>query len=160
MIVVEGIGARNGKFGWIWLALFMVVGFAIEIVLVTNKEYAANIAGAEGTIGFTREMVRAGHAHGNLFALINIVFGLYIGRAALSDRLKNLASWLAIGAATIQPLGLIGIGFGFTPGGPLAAIGALAMIAAVVILAVGNVRRSSVEPPAGKVAADGLKATV
>lgn len=64
------IGTRNGKFGWLWLGLFLIFGFIIEIVLIMNKEYAANYAGVEKTLGFTRELLRSAHAHGNLLAIV------------------------------------------------------------------------------------------
>ena len=132
------VGSRNGKFGWLWLGLFLIVGVGIEVTLVMNKDYAANMSGAEGTIGFTRELVRGAHTHGNLLAVINILFGLFIGKASLSDGLKNVSSWLAIIAAVLMPIGMFGLGFGFTPAGGLTLLGAISMIIAVLMLGFGN----------------------
>ncbi|HEB12146.1 MAG TPA: hypothetical protein ENI11_00530 [Actinobacteria bacterium] len=132
------IGSRNSKFGWLWLGLFLIVGVVIEVTLVINKDYAANFSGVEGSVGFTRELVRGAHAHGNLLAIINILFGLFIGKAELSDGLKNKGSWLAIISAVLMPIGMFGLGFGFTPAGALTMLGAISMIVAVFIVGFGT----------------------
>jgi len=131
------VGLRNRKFGWLWLGLFLIVGLIIEVMLVINEEYSANYAGIEGTIGFTRELLRSAHAHGNLLAIINILLALYIDKTAVSDALKNLASWLAIFSAVVMPIGMFGLAFGFTPAGAANVFGALAMITAVLIMGFG-----------------------
>lgn len=136
------IGTRNGKFGWLWLGLFVILGFVIEIVLVTNKKYAANYSGLEGTIGYTRELLRTAHAHGNLLSVLNIIYGLFIDKTTLADGLKNTGSWLAIAGAVIMPLSLIALGFGISAVGPLSSLGGLAIIIAVWILAIGYLRVS------------------
>lgn len=137
------IGSRNSRFGWLWLGLFLTVGLIIEVTLAINKEYAASYAGVEGTIGFTRELLRSAHAHGNLLAIINILFALYIDKITLSDGLKNLGSWLAIFSAVVMPIGMFGLAFGFIPAAALNFLGALAMITAVFILGFGNLGAGS-----------------
>lgn len=141
-----GLETRNSRFGWIWLGTFMVVGFIIEINLATNKEFAASAIGPEGTIGYTRELVRGAHAHGNLTAILNLVYGIYLSQVALSERVKNIGSWLAIIGAILMPLGLLGLAFGQVAGGPLTSLGGLAAIGAVLIMVVGHLRYSK---PAG-----------
>lgn len=132
------VGVRNKKFGWLWLALFMVMGFIIEVKLGTDKEFMANSIGPEGSLGFTRELLRSAHAHGNLLAVVNILFAMNIDMTGLSDGLKNIGSWLAIIGAVILPLCLIGLAFGVQAAGPVASLGALALIAAIAIIAFGN----------------------
>lgn len=129
------IGIRNGKFGWLWLALFVILG----LILATNKE--ANVDSPKGTIDYTEELIRSVHAHGSLLSILNIVYGLYIDKAQLSDGLKNIGSWLAIAGAVILPLSLIGLAFGL-PTGAISAIGGLSIIIAVLILGFGYVKAS------------------
>jgi len=134
-------GRKNYIFGWFWLGIFMVVGFAMEIALATNKEYAANFSGEQGTIGYTRELIRAAHAHGNLLSILNILYALFIDKTTLSDKLKGLGSWLAIIGAVLLPFGLLGLSQGMEVAGALSALGGLTLIVAVFLIAFGNMGR-------------------
>ena len=50
---------------------------------------------------------RLAHVHGNLFSLLNIVFGFLLMKLQLKDNLARWASWLAL-AGLLMPLGILG----------------------------------------------------
>lgn len=123
-------GRRNLIFGWLWLLLFMFFGAFIKMKL-GDDEYRE---------GYTRDMWRAAHAHGNLFSLINILYGLLLGRASLSPGLKNAGSWLVIAGAVLLP-GTLFLSPLAPAVEPLGVLGALCMFAAIGLMAVGFLRK-------------------
>ena len=50
---------------------------------------------------------RLAHVHGNLFSLLNIVFGFLLMKLPLKESLAKWASWLAL-AGLLMPLGILG----------------------------------------------------
>lgn len=97
------MGNRNIYVGFFFLAGFMVFGF----VLIYLRDFAPGreawaAAYAEGA----HFEARLAHAHGNLFALINIAVGLVLnGRGAM--KFSSQISWLALGGM-LMPLGILG----------------------------------------------------
>jgi hypothetical protein len=86
----------NGRFN-IYLGLMALVaatfaGFALGQSL--EPYYSHGYA----QIPLWRYLTKAGHTHGMSFGLINIVFGLLIGRAECSDKLKRIGAALTAGA--------------------------------------------------------------
>lgn len=132
------IGNRNRRFGWVWLAVGMILGATIEIRLFTDPSYAESFAGTSG-IAQVRELWRAAHAHVNVLALMNLLYAMYIDKAVLSDGLKNLGSWLALLGAISLPAGLFLASFVLSLG-ILAPLGGLLLIAGIIIMAVGHLR--------------------
>lgn len=133
-------GNLNRRFGWLWLLLFMSIGLIIEIRLIIDPVYAANYSGTAG-IGQMRSLFRAAHGHGNLLAVVNILYGLYIDTANLPNGLKRAGSVAAVVGAILQPIGLFGAAF-LEPVGALALIGGLLIILAVAIISWGHLTQS------------------
>lgn len=123
-------GRTNIAAGFLFLALFMLYGFFLGILrdFAPGKEQWI----ADYAVG-VHFQARLAHAHGNLFALINIAVGLvllHLPRAASSTR---WVSGLAL-AGMLMPLGiLVEIQFGGPP--VLVFAGGLAMILAMTWLA-------------------------
>ncbi len=135
-------GLRNIQFGLIWLAVLMIAGVINAIILDSNAEYEAVSSGPKGTPGGRREFIRSAHVHGALFSLINIVYGLLINQAVLSESVKNWGSWLMIVGVVLLPLGLAGKGF--MPKSPIVmamvSISSLLLVAAIGIIGFGYLR--------------------
>jgi hypothetical protein len=88
-----------------------------------------------GQIPLWRYLTKAGHTHGMPFGLINIVFGLLIGRAECSARLKRFGAVLT--ALTLcLPIGvaLRGLTAGATYAEGIAMIGGLSFLAACAVM--------------------------
>jgi hypothetical protein len=125
------IGDLNKRFGWIWLSIFVIVGFYIELQM-GSMEYLGN---------WRRELYRAMHAHGNLLAVVNLIYAVYLADANLSDSLKNWGSRLMVVGAVLIPIGIFGMTLAASPetiAPPILTwLGALATIVAVLIMAKG-----------------------
>lgn len=123
----------NGRFnivlGLIALIAATFIGFALGQSL--EPYYKAGY----GQITFWRYLTKAGHTHGMLFGVINILFGLLIERSGGSDRLKRAASILAA-LGLLLPLGvsLRGITEGAKFAEAVAMTGAFSFIAACIIM--------------------------
>jgi hypothetical protein len=88
-----------------------------------------------GQIPLWRYLTKAGHTHGMPFGLINIVFGLLIGHAECSARLKRVAAVLTA-LALCLPIGvaLRGLTAGATYAEGIAMVGGLSFLAACVVM--------------------------
>ena len=83
-------------------------------------------------------MLFRSHVHGNLFSLLNIVFGFLLMKLSLKDNLAKWASWLAL-AGLLMPLGILGevyLGLPFY----FVLIGGLSMFLSTVLLGVAVVQ--------------------
>ena len=98
------IGKWNIGVGLWVMASFMIYGF----VLIYLRDFAP---GKEAWIESYNTGVhfeaRLAHVHGNLFSLLNIVFGFLLMKLQLKDNLARWASWLAL-AGLLMPLGILG----------------------------------------------------
>jgi hypothetical protein len=125
------IGDLNKRFGWIWLSIFVIVGFYIELQM-GSMEYLGN---------WRRELYRGMHAHGNLLAVVNLIYAVYLADANLSDSLKNWGSRLMVVGAVLIPIGIFGMTLAASPetiAPPILTwIGALATIVSVLVMAKG-----------------------
>jgi hypothetical protein len=125
------IGDLNKRFGWIWLSIFVIVGFYIELQM-GSMEYLGN---------WRRELYRGMHAHGNLLSVVNLIYAVYLADANLSDSLKNWGSRLMVIGAVLIPVGIYAMTLATSPetiGPPvLTWLGAIATIIAVLIMAKG-----------------------
>lgn len=92
--IVAGIGFLFG---------FMLYGF----VLVYLRDFAPGKEEwiASYTTGEHFE-ARLAHVHGNLFAILNIVYGLLLLRLSLDSASANWISWLAL-VGMLMPLGIL-----------------------------------------------------
>jgi hypothetical protein len=126
------VGDLNRRFGWFWLTVFMTVGFYIELRM-GDTTYLGN---------WRRELYRGMHAHGNLLAVVNLIYAKYILDANISDSLKNWGSRLMVAGAFLIPIGIFGMTLAENPQAIappiLTWLGALVTVVAVAIMAYGN----------------------
>jgi hypothetical protein len=123
----------TGKFniilGLVAMILAAMTGFGLALTL--DPYFQSGYA----QITFWRYLTRVGHTHGMPFGMINILFGLLIGRAVCSIRLKRLGAVLTALALSL-PLGgaLRGLTEGAMWAEGLAMLGGASLLAACVIM--------------------------
>ncbi|MBI3435124.1 MAG: hypothetical protein HY056_08615 [Proteobacteria bacterium] len=122
-------GRFNIILGLVTMFLAGITGFALGLTL--ERYFQSGYA----QITFWRQLTRVGHTHGMPFGMINILFGLLIGRASCSMRLKHSGAVFTASALCL-PLGTALRGL--TEGAPwatgLAAVGGASLLAACVIM--------------------------
>ncbi len=146
------IGDLNKKFGWVWLLIGPLMGLYITSQFRLDPAYAAireqvMIANQNLTLymgeGLLRTPNRLLHVHSALLAFLNILYGMSIDSVALSDKTKRLGSVLAIAGAILVTMGFYAIrvvalgAVGF----PLRVVGGIIVVAAIVILAAGELKK-------------------
>jgi hypothetical protein len=101
--IVMHTGKSNIVTGFLFLTLFMLYGF----VLIFLRDFAPGKEQwiADYGVGVHFES-RLAHAHGNLFALLNIAVGLVLLRLPLPAASGRWISWLAL-AGMLMPLGIL-----------------------------------------------------
>ena len=116
-------GKVNIAVGLLFMAGFMIYGFALIYLRDFAPDKAAWIAGANDGIHFEAKLA---HVHGNLFALLNILFGFLLMYLAVPDKKAKIISW-ALLAGMLMPLGIMSE---FLIGVPpyLVVVGAISMI--------------------------------
>ena len=117
------------------MAFFMAYGF----LLIYLRDFAPGkeqwIAEYANGAHFKSRMA---HVHGNLFSLLNIVFGLVLLKLKIPEGLAKWASWLALGGL-LMPLGILSeVYLGMAP--ILVMVGGVSIISATVLLAAGAVK--------------------
>lgn len=131
----SSIGKWNIGIGLGVMVLFMLYGF----FLIYMRDFApgreAWIAGSNVSPHFE---ARLAHAHGNLFALLNIVFGALLLWLPVRQRRVRLISLLAL-AGLLMPIGILTeIYLGLPP--VFVLIGAVSITLATALFAVELVR--------------------
>lgn len=124
-------GRINIAAGLLFLALFMLYGF----VLIFLRDFAPGKEQwiADYAVGKHFES-RLAHVHGNLFALINIAFGLVLLRLPLAAGTTRWTSGLAL-AGMLMPIGILTeVLFGVPP--LFVIVGGISMVAAMAWLGV------------------------
>ena len=123
----------NGRFN-ILLGLSAMIAAAIA-GFALGQSLEPYYENGYGQIPLWRYLTKAGHTHGMPFGLINIVFGLLIGRAECSDRLKRICAVLTA-LALCLPIGvaLRGLTAGATYAVGIAMIGGLSFVAACAVM--------------------------
>ena len=119
----------NGRFNIILgLLVLIAAAFAGFALGQTLEPYYAS---GYGQIPLWRYLTKAGHTHGMLFGLINIVFGLLISLAGCSEKIKRTGAILAA-LALCLPIGvaLRGITEGAKFAEGIAMIGGFSFLAA------------------------------
>ena len=126
-----GEGKRNVVAGLIVLVGFMAFGF----LLIYLRDFAPDKAEWVASYGVGKHFEsRLAHAHGNLFALLNIVYGVLLTRLELPERRARAISWLAV-AGLLMPIGILAeVTFGAPP--VFVLLGGVAMLAATLWLGV------------------------
>ncbi len=116
---------------WV-MAFFMAYGF----LLIYLRDFAPGKE--EWIASYHRDahfQSRLAHVHGNLFALLNIVFGLLLLNLKLPEASAKWASRLALGGL-LMPIGILSeVYLGLAPF--LVMIGAISILAATLTLAIG-----------------------
>ena len=131
----SSIGRWNIGIGLGLMLLFMLYGF----YLIYMRDFAPNreawIAGANVSPHFE---ARLAHAHGNLFSLLNVVFGALLLWLPVRRRRARWISILAI-AGLLMPIGILSeIYLGLPP--VLVLLGAISITAATALFALELVR--------------------
>ena len=129
------IGKWNIGVGLWVMASFMIYGF----VLIYLRDFApGKEAWIESYSTGAHFEARLAHVHGNLFSLLNIVFGFLLMKLQLKDNLARWASWLAL-AGLLMPLGILGevyLGLPYY----FVLVGGLSIFTATVLLGVAVVQ--------------------
>ncbi|MCC6236307.1 MAG: hypothetical protein IT299_01885 [Dehalococcoidia bacterium] len=97
-------GRWNVGLGFLSIAGFVVLGFVLVYLrdLAPGKdEWIATYSTGD------HFETRLAHAHGNLFALINIAMGLALPRLAMGDGAKRALAGLTL-AGMLMPVGILG----------------------------------------------------
>jgi hypothetical protein len=123
----------NGRFN-IYLGLLAMVAATIA-GFALGQSLEPYYTSGYGQIPLWRYLTKAGHTHGMSFGLINIVFGLLIGRAECSALIKRIGGVLAA-LAMCLPIGVAsrGLTAGAKYAEGIAMIGGLSFLAACVFM--------------------------
>ena len=123
-------GKWNIGIGFSVMAAFMVYGF----ILVYLRDFAPGKEEWIASYATGKHFeARLAHVHGNLFSLLNIVFGFIMAKLTLKQSLVKWASWLALGGL-LMPLGILGEVYLSLPF-YFVLIGGLSMFMSTVLLA-------------------------
>ena len=139
----QSAAERHLRFGWWALFGFLLLGIVLEGLHALKLEFY--LAADNET---RRLLWTLAHAHGTLFAMINLVFGLATRDAIDWDPQRlSLASRCLIGATLLLPGGFFLGGVTIHDGDPglgtlLAPPGALLLLVAVFLAANAPLRRS------------------
>lgn len=127
-------GDLNKKFGWIWLLIGPLMG-----LYITGQFNSLGAAYTEAL----RTPNRLLHAHGALLAILNIVYGMSIDSALLSDKTKRLGSVLAVAGAVLVTLGFLFIQITSLRElvFPFRVLGGIGLVIAIAILAAGQLKK-------------------
>ncbi len=125
-------GKLNIQTGLWVMAGFMVYGF----ILIYLRDFAPGketwIASSTNGPHFEAKLA---HVHGNLFSLLNIVFGLVLLNVSIPQSYAKIGSWLAIGGL-LMPIGILSeLYLGLPP--LLVVVGGISILLATVVLALG-----------------------
>lgn len=122
------------RLGWAMIALFLAGGLLLESFHLMKLELYVDAR-------LRRELWTLAHAHGTLFGVLLVLFGMSGARlGATPERLARASRWLRIGAPLV-PLGFLLGGIANSEGDPsmfivLVPVGALTVLAALVPLLV------------------------
>lgn len=105
-------GQRNIVAGSLVIAAFMAYGF----LLIYLRDFAPEKEAWIASYGAGKHFeARLAHVHGNLFALLNVVFGYLILRLPIAGAAGRWISWLLI-AGLLMPIGILAeVYFGAPP---------------------------------------------
>ncbi|MBP6669184.1 MAG: hypothetical protein KA180_07030 [Gemmatimonadales bacterium] len=128
-------GQRNIVAGLVVLAAFMFYGF----VLIYLRDFAPDKEAWIASYGAGKHFEsRLAHAHGNLFALLNVVFGFLLLRLPLTGLRARWISWLLL-LGLLMPIGILAeVLLGAPPA--LVLVGGLSMLAGTAWLGVAVAR--------------------
>ena len=124
--------------------LNLVVG-AIGILLASlggimlGATYDSLFKDGHYAIDISRAYLKAGHTHGQPFAMYNLIFATLIGKVSLSDRSRKVASWSAA-LSMLLPIGMVlrGLTGGSMAFSPVAMIGGVGLVVSTGFLLAGS----------------------
>lgn len=128
---------RHLGFGWGTLLLFLSLGMVLEAM------HAFKIGWYVDESNTARHwMWTLAHTHGTLLALVHIAFAVTLRALPENVRLQRFASPCLLGASVLLPGGFLAGGVVLRGGGPelgflLVSIGAVLLVAAVLVTALG-----------------------
>ncbi len=127
----SAVGKLNIGVGLITMAGFMLYGFYLIYARDFAPDKEAWIAGSAVHPHFE---ARLAHVHGNLFALLNIVFGYLLLKLPIEIKSAKVISYLSL-FGIVMPLGILGeIYFGLPP--IFVLIGAVSIISATLLFGI------------------------
>lgn len=130
--MLQNPGKLNIRTGLWVMSGFMLYGFYLIYLRDFAPDKAAWIADSLDGPHFE---ARLAHVHGNLFSLLNIVFGLVLLNVAMPEKLARFASWFTLGGL-LMPLGILAeLYLGLPP--ILVVVGGVSIFIATVLLAIG-----------------------
>lgn len=103
---------RQLRFGWWALLAYLMLGIALEVLHGFKLGWYLDVGNEMRRLMFT-----LAHAHGTLFALVNIAAGLTM-RSVKGFELSASASWSLIWAAMLLPAGFFFGGIAIHDGDP------------------------------------------
>lgn len=93
------VAVRHIRFGWWTLLLYLTLGIALETMHGFKLDWY--LAPANET---RRTMFRLAHAHGTLWAVVNLVFGVWLGQLQMRRwPLRPIASASLLGGSVLLP---------------------------------------------------------
>lgn len=142
----EAFARRHVRLGWAAIAVFMTLGVLLEAFHAFKAGWYL-----EEQYEARRLLFTLAHAHGTLLGLVNIAFGLTVGRE-LAGRAIGTASRLLASGTVLLPAGFFLGGvylYGSDPGlgALLAPVGAVAVLVAAALAALPAAKTPN-EPPA------------
>jgi len=135
----NSVGKWNIGIGLSVMAGFMVYGFLLIYLRDFHPDKEAWIASSHIGAHFESRLV---HVHGNLFSVLNIIFGYLILTLPIAPNYAKWVSRLAL-AGLLMPLGIMAelyLGLPFY----LVLVGAISIILATVLLAIGVLKMKDV----------------
>jgi hypothetical protein len=131
---MKKIGKINIAFGWCWLFVGIVMAMLMGM-------YAFNADWLGGYTSLPRRFLRLSHISFMALSLANVIYGLSLESANLTDKLKKIGSYLMIVAAVFMPLICL-LSIYRSLFRAFFCIPALSFAAAVFIMAMGQLKRS------------------
>lgn len=149
-----GIGNLNRKFGWLWLLIAPIMGLIITALFNSRgSEYSSamdnvTIAGENLELymghSFPRIVNRLVHVHAGLLAFLNIFYGMNIDSVPLNDKTRKLGSILAVVGTVFVTVAFYLFQFASLSAIalPLRILGGIGLVVAILILVVGEFKRT------------------
>lgn len=128
-------GGWNVSVGLLAMVLFMLYGFLLVYMRDFSPDREAWIAASNLSPHFESTMA---HVHGNLFSLLNVIFGLLLMRLPVRENRARAVSLLAI-FGLLMPVGILSEVYLGLPPYPVL-LGAASMVAATLLLGLEAVR--------------------
>lgn len=101
--MAANVGKLNVGVGLLVMSAFMIYGFVLIYQRDFSPDRAAWLASSLDGPHFEAKLA---HVHGNLFSLLNIVFGFVLLKLPIRSRGARWISWLALGGL-LMPLGIL-----------------------------------------------------